>query len=127
MFTQLLAGNAPLAFNCSAGKDRTGIAAALLLTALGVPRETVIEDYLLTNRYLDAKKLLAPGSQATANTDWAKAANPVMRAFMAADRRYIEAAFAVVDSHAGGAKGYLKDELGLGSGELSKLRGLYLK
>jgi protein-tyrosine phosphatase len=52
MFAELLAGHAPLAFNCSAGKDRTGIAAALLLTALGVPRQTVIDDYLLTNRYL---------------------------------------------------------------------------
>jgi len=49
VFAELLAGHAPLAFNCAAGKDRTGVAAALLLTALGVPRETVIADYLLTN------------------------------------------------------------------------------
>ncbi|MBV6701596.1 tyrosine-protein phosphatase [Kitasatospora aureofaciens] len=39
----------PLLFHCSAGKDRTGWAAALLLTALGVDRETVLADYLLTN------------------------------------------------------------------------------
>ena len=48
MFAQLLADNAPLIVNCSGGKDRTGVASALLLTALGVPRETVIEDYLLS-------------------------------------------------------------------------------
>ncbi len=40
---------APLLFHCTAGKDRTGWTAALLLTALGVRRETVFEDYLLTN------------------------------------------------------------------------------
>ena len=53
MFKQLLADNVPLAFNCSAGKDRTGVAAALILTALGVSRETVIQDYLLSNCYFD--------------------------------------------------------------------------
>src|SRR5436309_1967722 len=52
MFSELLAGRAPLVFNCTAGKDRTGVAAALLLTALGVPRESVVQDYLLTNRYM---------------------------------------------------------------------------
>lgn len=59
MFAALLAGRAPLAFNCIAGQDRTGVAAALLLTALGVPRETVIQDYLLTNRYFDPNKGVA--------------------------------------------------------------------
>ena len=39
----------PLVFHCTAGKDRTGFAAALILLALGVPREVVMEDYLLTN------------------------------------------------------------------------------
>ena len=40
---------APLVVHCAAGKDRTGVAIAVLLRALGVPKETVIEDYLLTN------------------------------------------------------------------------------
>jgi protein-tyrosine phosphatase len=65
MFGELLAGHAPLAFNCSAGKDRTGLAAALLLTALGVPRATVIEDYELTNKTLNPAALLAAGNKAT--------------------------------------------------------------
>jgi protein-tyrosine phosphatase len=45
MFDELANGDIPLAFNCSAGKDRTGVAAALVLSALGVPRETVVADY----------------------------------------------------------------------------------
>jgi protein-tyrosine phosphatase len=48
IFSSLLAGQAPLAFNCSAGQDRTGVATALVLSALGVPRETILEDYHLS-------------------------------------------------------------------------------
>lgn len=127
MFAELLAGHAPLAFNCSAGKDRTGIAAALLLTALGVPRATVIDDYLLTNRYLKPQQLLGKASPATAPADWAKAASPVTKAFLLADRAYIQAALDVMDRHAGGAQGYLRDELGLSKADLRKLRGMYLR
>jgi len=48
-FTLLQQGDAPLVFHCTAGKDRTGWAAALLLTALGVDEEQIMQDYLLTN------------------------------------------------------------------------------
>ena len=124
MFGELLAGHAPLAFNCSAGKDRTGIAAALLLTALGVPRATVIEDYLLTNQTLNPAAL-AQG-RATANSPWMQMSPDILKAFMGADRSYIEAAFAVIDGHAGGADGYLRDELGLGPVQIARLHKLYL-
>lgn len=123
MFGELLAGHAPLAFNCSAGKDRTGIAAALILTALGVPRATVIDDYLLTNRYLDAKALTAKSASAGM---FATVPPAAMKALIAADRSYIESALAVLDNHKGGAEGYLRDELGLSHADLVKLRALYL-
>ena len=123
MFAELLAGHAPLAFNCAAGKDRTGVAAALLLTALGVPRETVIQDYLLTNRYFDPSKVMHSDSQASA--PWQRLPPDVLRAYMAADRNYIEAAFRVMDSHAGGVDAYLQDQLGLSRADLARLRGLY--
>jgi protein-tyrosine phosphatase len=126
MFGELLAHRVPLAFNCSAGKDRTGIAAALLLTALGVPRESVIADYLLTNRYLDPAKLLAASSRGPANP-MAQLPPELMKPLLAADRRYIEAAFQVIDRHPGGARGYLHDVLGLSPGDLERLRSLYLE
>jgi protein-tyrosine phosphatase len=122
MFAQLLAGNVPLAFNCSAGKDRTGIAAALLLTALDVPRETVIEDYLLSNRYLDPKKAAAGASAWQALNQLPQ---PVLQAMMGVDRSYIEGVFRVIDAHAGGAEGYLRDAFGLSRGDLVKLRQRY--
>lgn len=47
--------SAPLVFHCSAGKDRTGMATALILFALGVDEETVIQDYLMSKQYLEDK------------------------------------------------------------------------
>lgn len=49
LFEAVAAGETPLLFHCSAGKDRTGVAAALILLALGVSREDVVRDYMLTN------------------------------------------------------------------------------
>src|SRR5882757_308295 len=51
LFAHLLEDRAPLVIHCTAGKDRTGFACALILHALGVPDDTIAEDYLLTNRY----------------------------------------------------------------------------
>ena len=51
MFEDIVAGNVPILFHCSAGKDRTGIAAILILLALGVDEETAMYDYMLTNEY----------------------------------------------------------------------------
>lgn len=51
MFDCLKENKVPFLFHCSAGKDRTGVAACLLLLALGINKETIIEDYLQTNEY----------------------------------------------------------------------------
>ncbi|WP_341207408.1 tyrosine-protein phosphatase [uncultured Sphingomonas sp.] len=126
MFAELLAGNAPLAFNCSAGKDRTGVAAALLLTALAVPRATVIDDYLLTNRYLDAEKLMSGNGKGGPANPLAGIPPAAAQAMMAADRSYIEAALKVLDSHKGGPDGWFRDEMGLSTIDLAKLRRMYV-
>ena len=52
MFELLQNDKAPLLIHCSAGRDRTGIGAALILLALGVDKEIVIDDYMLTNLYV---------------------------------------------------------------------------
>lgn len=49
MFSAIANGDVPLIVHCAAGKDRTGIAVAVLLRSLGVPQDTAIQDYLLTN------------------------------------------------------------------------------
>src|SRR6266853_1125794 len=51
LFAHLLDDRAPLVIHCTAGKDRTGFACALILHSLGVPADIIAEDYLLTNRF----------------------------------------------------------------------------
>ncbi len=119
MFAELLAGDVPLAFHCTAGKDRTGVAAALLLTALGVPRATIIDDYLLSNEHMAPMPAHPTGF-------WATLSPEAARTFAGVDRRYMDAVFAVTDRHPGGTMGYLKDELGLDAAKIAKLRAMYL-
>lgn len=54
-FSEVQANNGPLMYHCSAGKDRTGVATALILSALGIDEKTITEDYLSSNFYLDNK------------------------------------------------------------------------
>jgi protein-tyrosine phosphatase len=121
IFAELLGGDTPLAFNCSAGKDRTGVAAALLLTVLGVPRETVIADYLLSNETFKPVE-----SEADKNDPqmmfFARLPADVRQALMGVDRSYIEAAFATIDGWPGGAEAYYRDQLGLDAKAIAALR-----
>jgi len=59
LFQLLLEKDAPTVFHCTAGKDRTGWAAALILEALGVARADIDRDYLLTNQYYQRPAAMA--------------------------------------------------------------------
>lgn len=118
LFGLLLAGKVPLLVNCSAGKDRTGTAVALVLSALGVPRDTILADYLLTQR-ADFSTLLTLTRQAQ-NIPDAEVAKPLL----AADADYLNAMFAALDARSGGVRPYLADVLGVGVGEIARLREL---
>lgn len=52
-FEQIKEGNVPILFHCASGKDRTGVTAILLLLLLGVDDQTIMEDYMLSNKYLE--------------------------------------------------------------------------
>lgn len=126
MFAQIKAQGAPLAFNCSAGKDRTGIAAALVLTVLGVSREAIIQDYLLSNEYFNASKIeKQPDDQTGAFL--AKLPADAVEALMGVDRSYIEAAFAEIDTRPGGMDAYLRDELDVTQADIAAMRARYLQ
>lgn len=127
MFGELVAGRVPLAFNCSAGKDRTGIAAALILTTLGVPYATVTEDYLLSNRHYDPRR----GASETAVDDqtaaFMKRLSPdALKVLIGVDKRYLDAAFTTMRAQPGGFAGYLRNQLGLDAAALKTLRRRYL-
>ncbi|MGR6328251.1 tyrosine-protein phosphatase [Sphingomonas sp. XXL09] len=124
MFAELAAGHAPLAVNCSAGKDRTGVAAALLLTVLGVPRATVMQDYLLSNRYFDPARAAAQDPNTAAFTQRLPA--DAVKALMDVEPAYLDAAFAAIAARPGGLAAYQRDQLGLDPATVRRLRDRYL-
>ncbi|MDR1398323.1 MAG: tyrosine-protein phosphatase [Treponema sp.] len=101
--------NTPLLFHCSAGKDRTGIAASLIYYALGVNRETIYADYLLSANYLKEH-----------TKKWIKD-EPHLEPVMSIRREYLETAFKVIDEKFGGMDRYVKQELGADPAHLRKL------
>lgn len=114
-FAHLLAAEQPVVFHCTAGKDRTGVAAALLLSALGVSRQMVMQDYLLTNRlYQPPRPVASPLSDAVLATLWGVREN------------YLGAAFATLDEQQGGLERYLHDRLGVGAVQRAALQARYL-
>jgi protein-tyrosine phosphatase len=124
MFAELTAGHAPLAFNCSAGKDRTGVASALLLRALGVKREQIIADYQLSSRYFKPPQP-KPGAQDATSQLLANLSPEIIQVLMGTEPAYIEAAFAGIEERHGSFETYLESELGVDAAGLAKLRELY--
>jgi protein-tyrosine phosphatase len=122
LFGLLGEGKVPLVVNCSAGKDRTGTAVALVLAALGVPRETILADYALTAK-ADMGGLLALTSRA----DAVALPDDVVAPVLAADPDYIECLLDTVTARSGSLLGYLEQELGVGPAERERLRGLLLE
>lgn len=127
MFDELLAlpGNEALLFHCSAGKDRTGIGAALVLAALGVDRATILKDYAATDTYWQAGREQSLQRMAQAGMS-AEAINAV-RPLLAANPAYLAGTFAALDQQYGSVEKYLASELGLTPKKLSALRAKYLQ
>ena len=116
--------NLPTLFHCTAGKDRAGYAAALVLLALDVPRETAMRDYLLTNAFTEAKtrsllRLIQIVSLFRADPD-------DLRPLFEAREGYLGAAFAAIDE-AHGTDAYLRDALGVDDALRARLRANLLE
>lgn len=97
-------------FHCTSGKDRTGWTAMLLQTIAGVPAQTIMDDYLLSNTYLQAtnEKILAQISQAL-SPQVATNLEPAL----GVDASYLEAGLAQIANDYGTVDGYLTEGLGL--------------
>jgi protein-tyrosine phosphatase len=118
-------GHVPALIHCNGGKDRTGFAAALVLLALGVPRTTILADYLLTNDltrwttrrrtwvvFLASRLSMRPRE---------------MRALLEAREPYLEAAFATMEARHGSIDAYLREALGLTDDMRARLRAALLE
>lgn len=122
LFASLVAGKGPVAVNCTAGKDRTGVGTALVLTALGVPYETVRADFLLSNGAPGMNTLGAAISPALARLP-----ADVTAPLVGVDGAYLDTAFAQMRQDYGSVDGYLQKELGVGPKEIAALRKRLLR
>jgi len=112
----------PALFHCTTGKDRTGWAAAALLSLLGVPRETVMQDYLRSNDYI------LPAYQGAIDAFVAACGEAdIPRAILGVKREYLEAAFDEMTGKYGTIEKYFSDALGIDARQQRALRRLYLK
>lgn len=120
----LAAGEGAVLWHCTIGKDRAGLATALLLHVLGAPREVILKDYEATNRYVGS--LTEDVSEQLAKYHLAGALGKSIHLINAADPRYLQAAFDAVERQYGGLDAYVRDELGVADGKRAELRERYL-
>ena len=103
----------PVVIHCAAGKDRTGFLAALTHHLLGVSRDDMVEDYLLTNTAVDLAGR-APGIAKQLHKVTGRiASDDAIVAFLGVEAAYLEAAFAEVEARHGSVDAYLRDALGV--------------
>lgn len=132
MFEELLEDEQPLLFHCTAGKDRTGVGAALILTALGVDRETVMQDYLLSNETLKGLDMLKLPEDASEKEKrmfaFFSQLPPEVRDVMAGvEASWLESAFAEMERQHGSVEGYIEHALDVDQEELALLKTRYLQ
>ena len=115
LFAHLLEDRAPLVIHCTAGKDRTGFACALILHALGVTDGVIAEDYLLTNRFYRRDP--------TASSDLPEEVKQVLASVQVS---FLAAAFEAIAAEYGDLETYFSAGLGLGANERAGLQARYL-
>jgi protein-tyrosine phosphatase len=111
--------------HCTAGKHRTGFGVAIIQMALGVSRDTVIEDYMLTNDLVDVEGVVLPRmrelyAREEVDVDEAMALSGVREEYIHAALETMEAAF-------GSFERYLSGALGISTAERDRLKERYLE
>jgi protein-tyrosine phosphatase len=136
VFQALFKNDGPVAYHCSAGQDRTGMATALVLSALGVPRDVIVDDYLLSVRYRrPPTEFQAPDPARWPNNAYVAflASRPKDALFAVptlhdeANALLIDETFDEIGHRWGSVEVYLAQELGVGPADIARLRALYLE
>ncbi len=114
-------------WHCTNGKDRTGIAAALLMTALGVDKETIFHEFLLTNEFFAEKGQQIRTLSRTFTQD-PQAQEAVVFAFgFAVIRQHLEMVFTHAEEQCGSLLNYIQSEIGVSDAEIMQLKDKYLE
>jgi protein-tyrosine phosphatase len=118
--------------HCTAGKDRTGVAIALVLSMLDVPREVIVEDYVLTNQAVDLRAQLlqrkAAGAGLAADAEPLLSLTPAaLDAVVAARPDYLLASFDAIEARHGTVADYVRDELAVPAAAIDQLRATLLE
>ena len=113
----------PTNLHCTAGKDRAGLGAALVLLALGVPEKTVMEDFLLTNEFRAAANAKTIG-QLSALLDPSEI--EVMKGILEVRPEYLQAALDTIEEEYGSVDAYMRKGLGITPKERAKFQKLML-
>ena len=121
----LLEGKGPIVYHCTSGKDRTGFATMLLLSAVNVGRDTIVDDYLLSNYYryeMNTRRLkrLRYAQVIKRHLDL-----NTIAPLMIVDRRYINAAFDAIEERYGTVDAFLEAEYGLDAEKRAELIDRY--
>lgn len=132
IFQAILARELPLLFHCAAGKDRTGFCAGVVLSLLGVPEETVLDEFAFTDQAVDladfTRRFRAAGMGITDGENPLDRMEPGVRgALVSADRRYLKAALDHIGALHGGIEAYATGPLGLKPGEIADIRATLLE
>ncbi len=120
-------GNRPLVFHCTQGKDRAGFGAAIVLSALGVPWKTVVEDYLLSNQFRKEENdkmlgMLRNLVRNQADPEGEEIPFSRVEALLYVRERSIQAAYAEIMERHGSIEAFLIEGLGCTEEGLRELR-----
>jgi protein-tyrosine phosphatase len=121
-FRVLAEAETPVLIHCAAGKDRTGLLAALTHRLVGVHRDDMVADYLLTNTAVD----LEGRAEGIARQLQAKTGRPVSHdavvAFLGVEPEYLETALTEIEARFGSVEGYLEQALGVDADMTDRIR-----
>jgi len=120
IITEILESDQPVLYHCTAGKDRTGITTALILTILKFDKETIYSDYLLSNNY--RKKLIEKRLNLANNLHflYPKMDVKVLEKLSWVETDYLDAAFNEINKEYGSIDNYIQKVLGISENKREK-------
>jgi len=126
MFQLLLTGDQQVLIHCASGKDRTGFGAALILDVLGVDEEAIVDDYLLTNKYLPIDRELQRLSEELTDEKGNPVSENVLRPLIEVRPEYIRACFDEIRNRYDSKQHFYESVLNLDEEKLLALKDRYL-